>query len=82
MLAEILAQESLQRRVEEMRDERDLYRALLHMDESALRSIAGEADTVTARLRTLLQGKARSAEAFRTKIAALNFEIELIAVKR
>ena len=79
MLAEILAQESLQRRVEEMRDERDLYRALLHMDESALRSVAGEADTVTARLRTLLQGQARSAEAFRTKIAALNFEIELIA---
>ncbi|MFO1402862.1 MAG: ATP-binding protein [Steroidobacteraceae bacterium] len=79
MQAEILAQESLQRRVEELRDERDLYRALLHMDAPALRSVAGEADTVTARLRTLLQQPARSAEAFRTKIAALNFEIELIA---
>jgi signal transduction histidine kinase len=79
MLAEILARESLQRRAEELRDERDLYRALLHMDAPDLRSLAGEADTVTARLRTLLQQPARSAEAFRTKIAALNFEIELIA---
>jgi signal transduction histidine kinase len=79
MLAEILAQESLQRRVGELRDERDLYRALLHMDAPALRSVAGEADTVTARLRALLQQPARSTEAFRTKITALNFEIELIA---
>ena len=79
MLADILAQEGLQRRVAELRDERDLYRALLHMDAPALRSVAGEADTVTARLRTLLQQPARSAETFRSKIEALNFEIELIA---
>ncbi|MCC7462339.1 MAG: hypothetical protein IT480_07745 [Gammaproteobacteria bacterium] len=78
MLAEILAQEGLQRRIGELRDERDLYRALLHMDATALRSVAGEADTVTARLRTLLQQPARTAEAFRNKIVALNFEIELI----
>jgi signal transduction histidine kinase len=79
MLAEILARESLQRRAEDLRDERDLYRALLHMDAPALRSVAGEADTVTARVRALLQQPARSAEAFRSKISALNFEIELIA---
>lgn len=79
MLADILAQEGLQRRVAELRDERDLYRALLHMDAPALRSVAGEADTVTARLRTLLQQPARSAETFRSKVEALNFEIELIA---
>ncbi len=79
MLAEILAQESLRRRVDDLRDERDLYRALLHMDTRALCSIAGEADTVTARLRTLLQQPARSPEAFRAKIEALNFEIELVA---
>lgn len=79
MLAEILARESLQRRVSELRDERDLYRALLHMDAPALQRLAGEADAITVRLRALLQQPARTLEPFRAKIGALRQEAELIA---
>jgi signal transduction histidine kinase len=79
MLAEILARESLQRRVSELRDERDLYRALLHMDAPALQRLAGEADAITVRLRALLQQPARTPEPFRAKIGALRQEAELIA---
>ena len=79
MLAEILARESLQQRASDLRDERDLYRALLHMDRSGLQRLAGEADTVTARLRTLLQLPARTPELFRAKVAALRQETALIA---
>jgi signal transduction histidine kinase len=79
MLAEILARESLQHRVNDLRDERDLYRALLHMDAGGLQRLAGEADTTTARMRTLLQQPARTPDLFRAKIGALRQEAELIA---
>lgn len=79
MLAEILARESLQHRANDLRDERDLYRALLHMDSVGLQRLAGEADTVTARLRALLQRPARSPELFRAKIGALRDAAGLIA---
>jgi hypothetical protein len=79
MLAEILERESLQLRADELRDERDLYRALLQMDVGGLKRLAGEADTVTARLRALLQQPARTPQVFRVKIAALRAEAALIA---
>jgi len=79
MLGEILEHENLHRRVEELRDERDLYRALLHMQAEELRRVAGDADTVTARLRGLLQQPARTPQLFRAKVNALGNELATIA---
>jgi signal transduction histidine kinase len=78
MLADILARESLQHRSEQLRDERDLYRSLLYMHSASLRQLAGDASTVTTRLRSLMQQRARTGDLFREKITSLRREAELI----
>lgn len=78
MLADILARESLQQRSEQLRDERDLYRSLLYMHSASLRQLAGDASTVTTRMRSLMQQRARTDDLFREKITDLRQEAELI----
>jgi hypothetical protein len=62
----------------DLRDSATGLRAAV-LDSGGLQRLAGEADTVTARLRALLQRPARSPELFRAKIGALRQEAGLIA---